>query len=144
MATLLERHAPYVPVLLVGRLADTATTLYGLTIAGVYERNVVVASLIESFGPGGGLTVANLCSIAAVVIVVEAGVAARRRRRRKAVALADGGSASTDGGAGGTRSGPSADGGVLTERLVVELGYLPSVALSFGAAAWNVGVLAAA
>jgi hypothetical protein len=116
---LLERHGPYVPLLLVGRLADTATTIYGLQLGGVYERNAVVARLMEAFGPGGGMLVSNLLSIAVVVIVVEVAVASVRPER----------------------------GGIewpVSERLVVELGYLPAVILSLGAASYNLGVIAMA
>lgn len=112
MSRALDRHGPYVPVLLVGRLADTVTTIYGLTVAGVYERNAFVAALIEAIGPAPGMLVANVLSIATVVLVVEIGVA----------------SIDADGAA--------------RERLVVEVGYLPAVVLSFGAAAYNVGVIA--
>jgi hypothetical protein len=119
VSRLLDRHGPYVPLLLVGRLADTATTLYGLQIGGVYERNAAVAWLMEAFGPGGGMLLSNLVSIAVVVVVVELGVASVRPER----------------------------GGIewpVSERLVVELGYLPAVVLSLGAASYNLGVIAAA
>lgn len=117
MSTLLDRHAPYVLPLLVGRLADTTTTLYGLSVAGIYERNPIVAELIHSLGAGGGMLVANLISVALVVFVVELAVLAVE----------------------------SDDGGIdwpVSERFVLEVGYLPAVALSFGAAVYNVGVIA--
>lgn len=114
VSRMLDRHGPYVPVLLVGRLADTVTTLYGLRISGIYERNALVASMIEVFGAGAGMLLANLFSILTVVIVVELGIS---------ILGSD---------------------GPVRERAVVEVGYLPAVALSFGAAAYNVGIIAMA
>lgn len=118
VSTLVDRHGPYVPALLVGRLADTATTLYGLSVTGIYERNPLVAELIELLGPAGGMFVANLVTIAVVVGVVELAVATVR---------------------------PNGNDGLewpFSERFVLEVGYLPAVVLSFGAAVHNVGLIA--
>lgn len=118
VSTLLDRHGPYVPALLVGRLADTATTLYGLSVAGIYERNPLVAELIHQLGPAGGMLVANLVSVAMVILTVELAV---------------------------LTISPETNRGIdwpLSERFVLEVGYLPAVALSFGAAIYNVGVIA--
>ena len=117
VSQVLDRHGPYVLPLLVGRLADTVTTLYGLTIAGVYERNVFVALLIEEVGPAGAMLVANCLSIAIVMIAVEWGVVMVARE-----------------GVPGDRR--------VTERVIVEFGYLPAIGLSFAAAAYNLGVIA--
>lgn len=119
MSTLLERHGPYVPTLLLARLADTTTTLYGLRIAGVYERNPFVAALIELLGPGGGMLLANLLTIGVVALAVEIAVA---------VVGADAHAIDVS----------------LAERTVLDVGYLPAVALSFTAALYNVGVIATA
>lgn len=118
MSTLLERHGPYLPPLLVGRLADTTTTLYGLTVAGLYERNPLVAALIEAFGPGGGMLFSNLLTATLVAVTVEVAI---------------------------TAVGPERSGGIdwsVSERFVLDVGYLPAVALSFGAALYNVGLIA--
>ncbi|AGN02222.1 hypothetical protein L593_11385 [Salinarchaeum sp. Harcht-Bsk1] len=119
MSRLLDRHAPYALPLVVGRLADTVTTLYGLRIAGIYERNAVVAALMEDLGRTEGMLVANVISIAIVLLTVEIGVAL----------------VASDDGPGELQ---------LSERVVVEVGYLPAIGLSFAAATYNVGVIAMA
>lgn len=73
-----SRRLRYAAVLLVGRVADSATTAYGLTLPGVYERNPAVAWLMDALGAGGGLLVANLLSVGAVVLAAEAGARACR------------------------------------------------------------------
>jgi len=118
VSALLDRHAPYVAPLVLGRLADTATTLYGLTVAGIYERNPFVAALIEAFGPGVGMLLANLVSIAAIVAAVEIGLSV---------------------------AGPVRDAVEWpVEKHLLDIGYLPAVIVSFLAAIHNVGVIAIA
>lgn len=118
MSGLLDRHAPYVAPLVLGRLADTATTLYGLTVTGIYERNPLVAGLIDALGPGTGMLLANLVSIATIVVAVEVGLAI-------AAPVRD------------TVEWP-------VEKHLMEIGYLPAVAVSFVAAIHNLGVIAVA
>lgn len=117
VSRLLDRHGPYVLPLIVGRLADTVTTLHGLSLAGIYERNPLVAALIEALGPGAGILVANVISIGVVLLAVEIGVAA----------------VGEDLGRIELR---------VEEHHVLEVAYLPAVALSFGAAVNNLVVIA--
>ncbi|GAB3679350.1 hypothetical protein GCM10028857_00580 [Salinarchaeum chitinilyticum] len=118
MSGLFDRHAPYVAPLVLGRLADTATTLYGLTIAGIYERNPLVAGLIDALGPGVGMLLANLVSVAVIVAAVETGLA-----------IADPVRDTVD---------------WRVEKHLFDIGYLPAVAVSFFAAIHNLGVIALA
>jgi len=111
-----SRRTRYVAVLLVGRLADTLTTRYGLAQAGVYERNPFVAWLLGAFGPNVGLLVANAIAVGLVVFLGELGVRYCRER-----ALEDAHAAR-----------------------VLAVCYLPFAAVSFGAAVHNVRVIAAA
>lgn len=107
------RRGEYVAVLLLGRAADSATTLYGLAQPGVYERNPAVAWLLDAFGTGAGLVVANVLAVGAVVVAAEVAV---RLARRGAV-----------------------DEGVAA--LAVALCYLPFAVVSFVAAVHNVGII---
>lgn len=116
MGALHSRRVLYVAVLLGGRIADSATTAYGLTLPGVYERNPAVAWLIDLFGAGGGLFVANVLAVGAVVLAAEVGVRVCRR-----AGLEDGSAA-----------------------LVLGSCYLPFAVTSFGAALYNIQVIAAA
>ena len=56
-----------------GQFADSATTLYGLEVAGAYERNPIVRHLVEQLGVGLGLLLANLVALALLVTAVEVG-----------------------------------------------------------------------
>lgn len=115
MAEAPSRRGLYAALLLLGRVADSTTTLYGLAQPGVYERNPVVAWLLGTLGPGTGLLVANVLAVGAVVAAAEVVV---RLSRRGAV-----------------------DDGVAA--LAVALCYLPFALVSFVAAVHNVGVIAA-
>lgn len=117
MGVLDSRRALYVAVLLAGRLADSATTRYGLAQPGVYESNPVVAWQVARFGPDAGLLVANVLAIGLVVGLGELGVRLSRRRARE-----------DDGDVG----------------RVLALCYLPYAVVSFGAALHNLRVIAAA
>lgn len=111
-----SRRGQYVLVLLFGRAADSATTLYGLAQPGVYERNPVVASLIGTYGPELGLLVANALAVGLVVLAAEAGLRTCRRS--------------------GVEDGLAA--------AVVAVCYLPFAVVSFAAALYNLGVIAVA
>lgn len=100
-------------LLVTGRFADSLTTLYGLSRAGVYERNPVVAAVIADLGPIAGIAVLNAAALLVVVAVTELGVVACRRQSADERAL-------------------------TTVRLV---GYLPYAVVSFVAAAYNARLL---
>lgn len=110
------RRTGYVAVLLAGRVADSATTLYGLSIPGIYECNPTVAWLVAALGPGAGLLVANVVAVGLVVLVGEVGVRYCRRSDREAASV----------------------------PLALAVCYLPFAVVSFGAAVHNLRVIAAA
>lgn len=108
-----SRRTEYLALLLAGRVADSLTTLYGLAQPGVYERNPLVASLIADWGPVVGITLVNVCALAAVVLATESGVRLARRQTADPRAV----------------------------RAIRRIGYLPYAVVSFGAAVYNLRLL---
>lgn len=109
-----RRVAALLAALLVGRLADTVTTVYGLSRTGVEESNPVPAAAIAELGTVAGLVAVNVLAVGAVVVATELGVHHTRRH------------------------------GVPDHRVlqIRALGYVPYAAVSFGAAGYNALLLA--
>lgn len=67
-------------LVIAGQLADSLTTLYGLRTDGVYERNPIVAHVLQELGPMLGLLVSNLLALGLLVLGVELGARWCRER----------------------------------------------------------------
>lgn len=69
------RTPTLVSVLVIAQIADVLTTLYGMRLPGVEERNPIALPLVDALGPATALIAISFVSIVIVVTVTEGAAA---------------------------------------------------------------------